>query len=65
MRTFAALTVSGVVGLLLFKLLASLLFPLLGVFLGLLAMTVKFALIAAVIFFVYSMIKKKREADVA
>jgi hypothetical protein len=66
MRTFAALTVSGVVGLLLFKLIASLIFPLLGVFVGLLAMTVKFALIAAVIFFVYSMIrKKKREADMA
>jgi hypothetical protein len=65
MRTFAALTVSGVVGLLLFKLLAALVFPLFGVVMGLLAMTVKFALIAAVIFFVYSMIKKKREADVA
>jgi hypothetical protein len=64
MRTFAALTVSGVVGLLLFKLLATFLFPLLGVFVGILAMTVKFALIAAVIFFVYSMIKKRREADV-
>jgi hypothetical protein len=39
--------------------------PLFGVVMGLLAMTVKFALIAAVIFFVYSMIKKKREADIA
>lgn len=66
MRTFAALTVSGVVGILLFKLLATLIVPLLGVFVGLMAMTVKFALIAAVIFFVYSMIKKKRrEADAA
>ena len=65
MRTFAALSISGVVGLLLFKLLAALVFPLFGVVMGLLAMTVKFALIAAVIFFVYSMIKKKREADVA
>ena len=65
MKTFAALTVTGVVGLLLFKLLASLIFPLFGVFIGLLAMTVKFALIAAVIFFVYSMIKKRKEADTA
>lgn len=65
MKTFAALTVTGVVGVLLFKLLASLVLPILGIFFGLLAMTVKFALIAAVIFFVYSMIKKRREADLA
>lgn len=65
MKTFAALTVTGVAGILLFKLLATLVFPLFGLFLGLLAMTVKFALIAAVIFFVYSMLKKRREADVA
>ena len=65
MRTFAALSISGVVGLLLFKLLAALVFPLFGVVMGLLAMTVKFALIAAVIFFVYSMIKKRKEADTA
>lgn len=66
MKTFATLTVTGVVGLLLFKLLAGLFMPLLGLIFGLLAMTVKFALIAAVIFFVYSMIKKKkRETEVA
>lgn len=65
MKTFAALTVTGVAGILLFKLLATLVFPLFGLFIGLLAMTVKFALIAAVIFFVYSMLKKRREADAA
>ena len=65
MKTFASLTVAGVAGILLLKLLTALLFPLLGLFVGLLAMTVKFALIAAVIFFVYSMIKKRKEADVA
>ena len=65
MKTFASLTVAGVAGVLLLKLLTALLFPILGLFVGLLAMTVKFALIAAVIFFVYSMIKKRKEADLA
>lgn len=64
MKTFAALTVTGVVGMLLFKLLASLFLPVLGLVFGILAMVVKFALIAAVIFFIYSMLKKRREADV-
>jgi hypothetical protein len=62
MRTFATLTVTGVVGILLFKLV---LMPILALFVGLLAMTVKLALLAAVIFFVYSMIKKRNGADAA
>lgn len=65
MKTFASLTVAGVAGILLLKLLTALVFPVLGLFVGLLAMTVKFAVIAAVIFFVYSMIKKRKEADLA
>ena len=65
MKTFASLTVAGVAGILLLKLLTALVFPVLGLFVGLLAMTVKFALIAAVIFFVYSMIKKRKESDLA
>ena len=56
MRTFATLTVAGVVGILLFKLVVV---PILALFVGLLAMTVKLALLAAVIFFVYSMIKRR------
>jgi hypothetical protein len=65
MKTFATITVAGVAGVVLFKLIAALIFPLLGLVAGLLAMTVKIALIAAVIFFVYSMIKKRKEADAA
>jgi hypothetical protein len=65
MRTFAAVTVAGVAGILLFKLLTALVFPILGLFLGLLVMTVKLALLAAVVFFIYSMIKKRKEADAA
>lgn len=62
MKTFATLTVAGITGIVLLKLFATILFPLLGLLFGLLAMTVKFALIAGVIFFVYSMIKKRRNA---
>lgn len=65
MRTFAALTVTGAVGILLLRLLATVIVPLFGMFLGLLAMTVKLALVAAVVFFVYSMFKKRKEADAA
>lgn len=61
MRTFAALTVAGVAGIVLLKLLATLIFPLFGLLIGLLATTVKFALVAAVIFFVYSLIRKRKE----
>ncbi|MCG6955305.1 MAG: hypothetical protein LJF04_04865 [Gemmatimonadetes bacterium] len=65
MKTFATITVAGVAGVVLFKLIAALVFPLLGLVAGLLAMTVKIALIAAVVFFIYSMIKKRKEADAA
>lgn len=65
MKTFATLTFAGVTGIVLLKLFATLLFPLLGMLLGLLAMTVKFALIAAVGFFIYSMIRKRRDEATA
>lgn len=62
MKTFAALTVTGIAGILLFKLLVV---PIIGLLMGLLVMTVKLALLAAVVFFIYSMIKKRKEADAA
>lgn len=65
MKTFAALTVAGVAGLVVLKLLAALLLPMLGLFLGLVALTMKLALIAALGFFVYSMIKKGRNKAAA
>ena len=65
MRTFAALTVTGAVGIVLLRLLATVIVPIFGMVLGLLAMTVKLALVAAVVFFVYSMFKKRKEADAA
>jgi hypothetical protein len=49
-------------GVVLWKLFATILLPMLGVLIGLIGMTLKFALIAAVGFFIYSMIRKRREA---
>ena len=63
MRTFAAVSFAGVTGLVLLKLLLEIMFPLFGMFIGILAMTMKFALIAAVGFFVYSMFKKRQQTD--
>lgn len=61
MRTFATLSIAGITGLMVLKLLVTIIFPLLGLFIGLIAATVKFALIAAVVFFVYSLVRKRRE----
>ena len=65
MKAFATVTFAGVTGIVLLKLLATILIPFLGMMLGLLAMTVKFALIAAVGFFIYSMIRKRRDEATA
>lgn len=65
MKTFAALTVAGVAGLVVLKLLAALLLPMLGLLFGLVALTMKLALIAALGFFVYSMIKRGRNKAAA
>ena len=65
MKGFAALTVAGVAGLVLFKILAAFALPLLAMFLGLVVLTVKVALVAAVGFFVYSMLRKSAERTAA
>jgi len=62
MKTFATFTVAGVMGLFLFKLV---LLPALALFMGLLAMTVKLAILAAVIWFIYSMVKQRIGTDPA
>lgn len=63
MKSFVKLAAVGISGVLLFKLFATILFPLLGMMLGLLALTVKLALIAAVLFFLYSILRKPRPTD--
>jgi hypothetical protein len=52
MKSFAKLAVVGVSSVVLFKLFASVFLPMMGMLFGLLAMTVKLALIAAVVFFI-------------
>lgn len=63
MKSFAKLAVVGISGVFLFKLFATILFPLLGLMLGLLMLTVKLAVIAAVIVFIWSIVKRPRRAD--
>ena len=61
MRYLAPVTVAALSGVVLWKLFAMIVLPLLGVVLGLIASAAKLALIAAVIFFIYSMIRKRRD----
>ena len=65
MKTFATFTVAGVAGLVLLKLLATVLLPALGILFGLVALTMKLALVAAIGYFVYSMIRKGRNKAAA
>jgi uncharacterized membrane protein len=55
MKSFAKLAIVGVSSIVLFKLL--------GLMFGLLAMTVKLALIAAVVFFLYSMLRRRKRGE--
>lgn len=65
MKSFAKFAVLGVSSIVLFKLLATIILPMLGLFIGLLGLTVKLALLAAVVFFLYSIFRKpKREVEV-
>lgn len=58
MKAFAALTVAGVAGLVLLKILFALLLPALGLLVGIVALAVKVALVTAIGFFVYSVVRK-------
>jgi hypothetical protein len=61
MKSFAKFAVLGVSSIVLFKLLATIILPMLGMLIGLLGLTVKLALLAAIVFFLYSIFRKKRE----
>jgi hypothetical protein len=61
MRTLAPVAFAAISGVVLWKLFATILLPMLGVLLGLVGATLKFALIAAVAYFIYAMIRKRRE----
>jgi hypothetical protein len=61
MKTFAPVAFAAISGVVLWKLLATLLLPVLGILIGLFATVMKFALIAGVIYFIYSMVRKRRD----
>ena len=64
MRTFAAVFMSGALGLLLLKLLLGLLGPMLALMFGFFALAFKLAIFAAIAYFIYSLIRgKKRERE--
>ena len=65
MRTFATLSIAGVSTVVLLKLLATLMLPLLGALFGLFAMALKFSLIAGVAFFVYSLVCRRKDEQTA
>ncbi len=61
MKSFVRLTAVGLSGLVAFKVFTALLLPLVGMFIGLIMLTVKLALAAAVIYFVYSMFRPRED----
>jgi Ca2+/Na+ antiporter len=63
MRSFAKVAIVGFTGVVLFKLFASIIFPLLILMAGLVALAVKLALLAAVAYFLYSLLRKPRRVS--
>ena len=61
MRTLGPVAFAAISGVVLWKLFATILLPALAVLMGLIGTALKWALIATVIYVVYSMIKKRRE----
>jgi hypothetical protein len=63
MRSFVKVAVVGVSSVVLLKLFATVFLPALGMVLGLLMLTVKVAVIAAVVFFLYSLLRRRPRQD--
>ena len=61
MRAFGTAAFAAISGVILWQLFTTILLPLLGVLFGLLAMAAKLAVVAAVVFFLYSLLKKRRD----
>lgn len=61
MRTFGALFVGGVTGIVILKLLVTLLFPLFGFMVGLIGMAFKIVLFGAIAYFVYTLLRGRKE----
>lgn len=61
MRTFGAMALGGLAGLVILKLAAALILPLFGVMFGVVGMLVKVGLWLAVAYFVYTLIRGRRK----
>lgn len=59
MLSLAKFAVVGLSGVVLLKLFATILLPMMGLLMGLFALTVKVALVAAIAFFVYTMVRRR------
>jgi hypothetical protein len=59
MRTFAGMFVGGIAALVLFKLFAGLVLPLLGIVVGLFMMAVKITIFVAVGYFIYTLVRNR------
>ena len=64
-KTFGAVAATGVVSVVLIKLLMAAAIPLLGMFFGFMALAFKISLFAAAAFFLYRMIRRRRDEMVA
>jgi hypothetical protein len=60
MRTVAGLFVGGVVALVAFKVIAGFVLPIVGILFGLLWLTIKLAIVVAIGYFVYTLIRGRR-----
>ena len=60
MRSFAGMFVGGVAAVLLLKVLAGFVLPLVGMVVGLILLAIKITLFAFVAYFVYSLIKNRK-----
>ncbi len=63
MKSFVKLALAGISGVVLLKLFASIVIPLLGMALGLVALALKLAVLVAVAFFLYSLLRKREDED--
>lgn len=63
MKTFARVAVAGVAGFTLLKLFTTVLIPILGLMMGLVALAVKVAVVATVAYFIWSLLSPKRDRD--
>jgi hypothetical protein len=61
MRTFGAMFIGGVAAIVLFKLFAMLVFPVVAIVFGLIGMAIKLALLVGIGWLVYTLVRGRRQ----